>query len=266
MGVKISRGNETIKVNKENLLPRFDDGTTVMYFSKGTYCVGTITAFSNGAYQLTDTDTGDAIKSNPENVQALEKDTNDALRVISSVNNDSNTIGSGLRKSQYVALYHLLSVTDVDRGSGVTERYSEELETYVGKTTSAALLRGFSQLNEDNWAKYDNSSFPPAFNSAPDVLFRAEFTPLDPLEMHKVTGATSRSLADDRNTYEIKRIMGEVVMVQESGLARGVKDGDGNIINGQFVTIRYVDKNGLVKYANIDIADISSIKVPHVAA
>ncbi len=283
--VKISRGNETIKVNKENLLPRFDDGTTVMYFSKGTYCVGTITAFSNGAYQLTDTDTGDAIKSNPENVQALEKDTNDALRVISSVNNDSNTIGSGLRKSQYVALYHLLSVTDVDRGSGVTERYSEELETYVGKTTSAALLRGFSQLNEDNWAKYDNSSFPPAFNSAPDVLFRAEFTPLDPLEMHKVTGdinnqgylercltklaapgATSRSLADDRNTYEIKRIMGEVVMVQESGLARGVKDGDGNIINGQFVTIRYVDKNGLVKYANIDIADISSIKVPHVAA
>ena len=283
--ITITQGNNAIKVNKENLLPRFDDGTSVMYFSKNTYSAGTITGFSYGTYQLTDDDTGDAIKSNPGNVQALEQKTLDALSVITSVNNDSNTIGSGLRKSQYVALYHLLSVEDVDRGSGVTERYCEELETYVGKSSSAATLRGYSQLNEDNWTKYDNNSDPPAFNSAPDVLFRAEFTPLDPLEMHKVTGdinnqgylesclaklaapgATSLNLADDRNTYEIKRIMGEVVMVQESGLARGVKDGNGNVIKGQFVTIRYVDKNGLVKYGNIDIADISSIKVPHVAA
>jgi len=277
-------GNNILKVNKEKLLPRFADGTDVMYFFKNKYLKGSVTGFVNGMYVITDID-GTVRNTNPDDVQALVEDTDDALNVISDVNNDTNTIGLGLRKSQYVALYHKLSVGDVDRGAG-PEKYCEELEEYVGKTGSAALERGFSQLNEDNYRKYDAGSNPVTFSSAPDVLFRAEFKPVNPLAMHKVTGdvnnqgflenclgklqqpnATARNLADDNNTYEVDRIMAEVVLVYENGTPKAVVDGDGDVIDGQFVTVRYQDeKTGDVKYANLDIADIDSIKVPHTAA
>jgi len=213
----------------------------------------------------------------------LETDTATALDAIADVNGDTNTIESGIRKSQYVALYHKMFVEDVDMG-GVTEKKCEELEEYVGRTSLPDLERGFSKFNESNYAKYDAASDPPTFTGQPDVLFRAELRPEDPLTMHKVTGdmnnkafldkaimelkvqgATSRDLSDDSNTFEIESIMAEVVMVVQDGLGKQMKDTLGNVIRNQIITIRYQDNAGTERYANIDVAGLQSIKVPHTA-
>jgi len=280
--VRITRGNNTVKVNKEKLLPRFANATTVMYFSKGKYARGDVTGFTNGSYNITGWD-GAPVLVNPDDVQALETDTATALDAIADVNGDTNTIESGIRKSQYVALYHKMFVEDVDMG-GVTEKKCEELEEYVGRTSLPDLERGFSKFNESNYAKYDAASDPPTFTGQPDVLFRAELRPEDPLTMHKVTGdmnnkafldkaimelkvqgATSRDLSDDSNTFEIESIMAEVVMVVQDGLGKQMKDTLGNVIRNQIITIRYQDNAGTERYANIDVAGLQSIKVPHTA-
>ena len=280
--VKITNGTQTLKVNKENLLPRLANGTEVMFLQKNVYSLGNITSFASGLYNVTDFE-GVTLPVSPDDVQHVEKDSSDAQDAVTEVNEDTNTIENGLRKSQFVALYHKMIVEDVTVG-GVTEKKSVELEDYIGRTSNIDLTRGFSVLNENNYTKYDNGSSPPTFGSAPDVLFRAEFMPTNPLTMHKVTGdindqafleacliklnqpgANSRSLADDENTYEVDRIMGEVVMVSQSGVPGQLRDSNGDVINNQVITIRYQDKNGLAKYANIDVADLQSIKVPHTA-
>jgi hypothetical protein len=279
--VKIVSGRDILTVNKENLLPRLENNTPVMYFNNGTYGKGKVISFGDGLYKI-DKDAVE-ISINPDDVSALEDDSNNILRTISTVNTDINTISLGLRKSQYVALYHKLSVEDVQRGATM-EKFSNELEAYVGQTTSQDLNRGFSDRNENNFRNYNDDSFPPTFVSSPDSLFRAEFTPKDPLEMFKVSGninsqavledmlnklgrpgATSRNLADDKNTYDVTSIMGDVVMVGSEGLTGRVKDSTGAVISGQYVTIRYAE-NGTAKYANISVDGLSFIKVPHTAA
>ena len=280
--IRITRGNETIKVNKENILARFQDTTTVMFYNKGVYSRGSVKGFNNGYYMIDDY-VGTPFNVNPDDVQALEVDSRVALDTIAQVNGDINTIESGLRKSRYVALYHNMFVTDVDLG-GVVQKKCEELEDYVGNSTLPETKRGFSGLNETNYAKYRTNSNPPTFNTAPDVLFRAEFKPSNSLTMHKVTGdfnnpafldqalldlsvpgASSRDLADDGNTYEIESIMGEVVMVQPTGQDKQMVDSQSNVIQNQVITIRYQDKVGAMHYANIDVAGLQSIKVPHAA-
>lgn len=281
--VRITSGGDTLKVNKENLLPRFDNGTEVMFLKKNIYSLATVMGFGDGLYKLVDFE-GNNQNIKPEDVQALEKNSNTALDAIAGVNGDTNTIENGLRKSQYVALYHKMLVEDVTIG-GVTTKISDELQQYVGRTSDASLEKGVSALNEANYVKYDNASNPPTFGSAPDVLFRAEFTPSDPLTMHKVTGqfnnkafleaalvklnqpgANSRMLADDNNTYEVDRIMGEVVMVTPSGVPGQLLNSDGDVIQNQVITIRYQDNSGVERYANLDAGDLDSIKVPHQAA
>lgn len=281
--VKLTKGVQSFTVNKENLLPRLKDGTEVMFLEKNVYSLGNISGFGSGLYNITDFE-GNMLPVSPDDVQAVEKDSSDALDAIENVNTDENTIENGLRKSQYVALYHKMMVEDVTVGS-VTEKKIVELEEYVGRTSTQAQTRGFSALNENNYAKYDKASSPPNFGAKPDVLFRAEFKPSNPLSMHKVTGdfnnqaflesclvklnqpgGNSRSLADDNTTYEVDRIMGEVVMVTPTGVPGQLRDSNGDVINNQVITIRYQDKNGLAKYANIDVADLESIKVPHTAA
>ena len=239
--------------------------------------------FANGLYDLTDYD-GNTENIKPEDVQALEESSNAALRAVKEINEDSNTIENGLRKSQYVALYHKMLVEDVTVG-GLTTKKSDELELYVGSTSSLDLQKGLSALNEANYTKYDNASNPPTFGAPPDVLFRAEFKPVNSLSMHKVTGqinnqafleaalvklnapgGNSRALADDKNTYEIDRIMGEVVLVTPSGVPGQMLNSNGDVIQNQVITIRYQDNGGVARYANIDVGDLASIKVPHCAA
>ena len=280
--IRIVSGSTTVKVNKENILPRFQNTTKVMFYNKAEYNLGDVAGFSNGYYIIDDYQ-GNTFNINPDDVQALETNTTDALDIIENVNEDINTIESGLRKSRYVALYHNMFVTDVDMG-GVVEKKCEELEAYVGNSVLPETRRGFSGLNETNYAKYRPNSDPPTFNTAPDVLFRAEFKPANALTMHKVTGdfnnpafldkallklmspgASSRDLADDGNTYEVETIMGEVVMVQATGQDKQMVDSQGNVIQNQVITIRYQDKVGAMRYANIDVAGLQSIKVPHAA-
>ena len=76
--IRITRGNETIKVNKESLLPRFRDTTDVMYFSNGKYSRGEVAGFRNGSYEIMDED-GTSKQINPDDVQALELRTSEAL-------------------------------------------------------------------------------------------------------------------------------------------------------------------------------------------
>ena len=280
--IRIVSGSTTVKVNKENVLPRFQDTTEVMFYNKAEYNLGNVTGFNNGYYIIEDY-LGNTLNINPDDVQALETNTAAAIDMIAIVNGDINTIESGLRKSRYVALYHNMFVTDVDLG-GVVEKKCEELEEYVGNSLLPETKRGFSVMNETNYAKYRPNSDPPTFNTAPDVLFRAEFKPSNSLTMHKVTGdfnnpafldkallklaspgASSRDLADDGNTYEVESIMGEVVMVQATGQDKQMVDSQGNVIQNQVITIRFQDKSGAMRYANIDVAGLQSIKVPHAA-
>jgi hypothetical protein len=184
--IRIVSGSTTVKVNKENVLPRFQDTTEVMFYNKAEYNLGNVTGFNNGYYIIEDY-LGNTLNINPDDVQALETNTAAAIDMIAIVNGDINTIESGLRKSRYVALYHNMFVTDVDLG-GVVEKKCEELEEYVGNSLLPETKRGFSVMNETNYAKYRPNSDPPTFNTAPDVLFRAEFKPSNSLTMHKVTG------------------------------------------------------------------------------
>ena len=280
--IRIVSGSTTVKVNKENILPRFRDTTKVMFYNNAEYNLGNVTGFNNGYYIIVDYQ-GKTLNINPDDVQALETDEATALDTIAQVNGDINTIESGLRKSRYVALYHNMFVNDVNLG-GVVVKKCEELEDYVGNSSLIETTRGFTLLNETNYANYRANSNPPTFNAAPDVLFRAEFKPANSLRMHKVTGdfnntvfldkallkltspgASSRDLADDGNTYEIESIMGEVVMVRPTGQDKQMVDSQNNVIQNQVITIRYQDKLGAMVYANIDVAGLQSIKVPHAA-